>query len=41
MTTQTETQASLHTELKAAFDEKTHDGVLPNYFIDLLLTVNC
>ncbi|QKX57205.1 uncharacterized protein TRUGW13939_04313 [Talaromyces rugulosus] len=26
MATQTETQASLHTELKAAFDEKTHDG---------------
>ncbi|CRG86353.1 hypothetical protein PISL3812_03358 [Talaromyces islandicus] len=34
MATQTETKASLRTELKAAFDEKTHDGVPSGFLTD-------
>lgn len=40
MATQTETQTSLRAELKAAFDGKTHDGVLSTYFINILLTAD-
>lgn len=40
MATATETQASLRTELKAAFDEKTHDGVIPISCINPLLATD-